>query len=168
MTTSNFAAGVTHMPCRVCEKPVDVRPESDEWNENPRWVAHRLCQNSMPEYPGYGSDRWDEIKALSSGCYRIGVKTLERLWFMVRKQSSGKMEPWDGETKKRIVLAAERTVKWGTCRQSVYAARFLILLRTRQWNKPFIVTTKRSSQKSRSAKLARDRRNGQSQQRGGN
>jgi len=46
---SQFPPGVTHVPCDICRKPVDIRDGGD-WSE--RWpVTHRLCENSRSEDP---------------------------------------------------------------------------------------------------------------------
>lgn len=46
---SNFAPGVTHVPCCLCGDLVDIR--GDSWNEEPKNPAHRLCWNSRrPSY----------------------------------------------------------------------------------------------------------------------
>jgi len=144
MTTTNFPPGVTHVPCRYCNRMVDVRPESESWNENPRKPAHRLCENERPP-------PWWSITPLN-------VDQLKALWRMIVASETGKTEAFDEQTKRDILTAIRETLHevnyHSGCRVNyankvrrsrVLAARLIWLIDTRRWDLPLIYQHGRST-----------------------
>lgn len=121
---SNFAPGVTHVPCCLCGDLVDVTGEG--WNEDLHNPAHRLCWNSRR--PSYAESLMFDAP--------MNVEQMGEIVTAVRKGLQ-----FTDEQRRHITACACETAEWrdfstafgeetSPTRARVYAIRLLAFLAT--------------------------------------
>lgn len=120
MSITNFAPGVTRVPCKICGKMVDVSDESTEWNESPRNPCHRLCANRK-------SDTW---------LAPLDCDELSAIWKACQEESRGKRPPLTAQAKAEILFAVTETIRISESRSAGLAARLLYLIDHKLWKQP--------------------------------